>query len=67
MLAERAFIYETVAQRGTARGGIEGIAFPLIAPVAERFESIFGEQILRLGSERASAAVPASRRYDRPR
>src|SRR6185503_17607233 len=52
MLAERAFISKAIAQRGRARGGVERIAFPLVAAVAERLEGVAREQILRLGAER---------------
>src|SRR5580692_6895386 len=38
VLAERAFVDETVAQRGAPRRRIEGIAFPFVTPIAKRLE-----------------------------
>src|SRR6478672_1019279 len=52
VLPERAFVNEAVAQRRGARGGVERIALPFVAPVAERLEGVAREEILRLGSER---------------
>src|SRR5579862_2057185 len=40
VLAERAFIDEAIAQRRAPRWGVEGIAFPFVAPIAERLEDV---------------------------
>ena len=52
VLAERAFVDEAVAQRGAPGGGIERIAFPFVAPVAERLENVTRQQVLGFGAER---------------
>src|SRR5688500_910884 len=38
VLAQHALEYEAVAQRRTPRDGVECIAFPFVAPIAERLE-----------------------------
>src|SRR5262249_52201804 len=52
MLPERALVNEAVAQRCTARGGVDAFALPAVAPVTQRLEGVACEQILRLGAER---------------
>src|SRR5215475_1890500 len=42
VLAKNASEGEAEAQRGPPRGGIEGVAFPFVAPVAQRFERMAG-------------------------
>jgi len=52
VVAKDAFEAKAEPQGGAARRGVERIAFPLVAAVAERLEGIAGQQILRLGGER---------------
>src|SRR5690606_37233622 len=54
VLAERPLETEAIALRGAPGCVVARIAFPFIAPVAERFKSVACEQILRLGSEPAA-------------
>src|ERR1043166_4256979 len=54
VLAEQSFEGEAEALGGAARGRVERVAFPLVAPVAERLEYVAREQILRLGRERGA-------------
>lgn len=49
MLPENALEGKPQAERGATRRRIEGIALPLVAPIAERLEDIGGGEILRLG------------------
>ena len=44
-------------QRGPARRGVQGVALPLVATVAESFERVCGEQVQRLGGD-AGAGDP---------
>jgi hypothetical protein len=59
VVAEDALVAEAEAQRCAARGRVEGIAFPFVTAVAERLESIAGEEILRLGGERGTLQARA--------
>ena len=52
VLAQDAFEREAEAQRRAARRRVERVAFPFVAPIAERLEHIARQQILRLGGER---------------
>src|SRR5262249_53383313 len=52
VIAKNAFKGEAEAQRGAARGGVERVAFPLVAAIAQRFEDVAGQKILRFGRER---------------
>ena len=67
VLAEQALIGEAEALRRPLRRGVERIAFPFVAPIAERFEGVAGDQVLRLGGERRALRAPANRRCCRPR
>src|SRR5436853_7893914 len=49
VLAEEALEGEAETQRSAPPGGVERVALPLVAAVAERLERVAGEQILRLG------------------
>src|SRR5579864_2371148 len=51
-LAEEALVAEAVALGGGARRRIEGIAFPLVAAVAQFVEDAAHHQIHRLGAGR---------------
>src|SRR5580692_9742728 len=52
VLAERSFVAEAVAQRGAPRWRIERIAFPLVAPIAQRLENITRQQVLSFSAKR---------------
>src|SRR6187431_3432204 len=52
VLAQDALELKAVAERRTPRWCVERVALPLVAPIAERFERMAGEQILRLSAER---------------
>src|ERR1700726_4222567 len=52
VLAERAFVDKAVAQRGAPRRSIEGIAFPFVAPIAERLEDVTRQQVLSFSAQR---------------
>src|ERR1700733_1017460 len=52
VIAENPLERKTEPDGGAARGGIEGIAFPFVAAIAERIEGVTGQEILRLGGER---------------
>src|SRR5262249_56609519 len=65
VLAERAFVDETVAQCGAPRWGVKRIALPFIAAVAERLEHLTRQQILRFGAPRR--ALQPRRVEDMPR
>ena len=52
VLAKDALKDEAVARRRAARGGIERIAFPFIAAIAQRLERIARQKVLRFGAER---------------
>ena len=67
MLAEDAFKGEAVAQRGAARGGIERIAFPLVAPVARASRRHSMPKDIAPRCRAACVAGPANRRCGRPR
>ena len=51
VVAEDALESQAQAQGSPARCGVEGIAFPLIAAIAERLERVARQQILRLGRQ----------------
>src|SRR6476646_4236635 len=48
VLPQNALEYEAIPEGGAPRRRVMRIAFPLVAPVAQRFEDIACEQILRL-------------------
>src|SRR5262249_24952455 len=52
VVAERALVDETVAQCRATRRGIERIAFPFIAAIAECLEHVTRQQILGFGAKR---------------
>src|SRR5258708_26547843 len=52
VLAERPFVAEPVAERCAPRRRIERIAFPFVAPVAERLENITRQEVLSFGAQR---------------
>src|SRR6516162_9076593 len=54
VLAERALVDEAIAARGPPRRGIESVAFPFIAAIAERLEHVTRQQILSFGTERCA-------------
>ena len=45
-------IDEAVAQGGAPRGCIERVAFPFVAPIAQRFEDVTRQQVLGFCAER---------------
>ena len=67
LLAQDALEDEAIAQSRAPRRRVQRIAFPFVAPVAQRLERVAREQILRLGAERRTLQRPANRRYVRPR
>ena len=67
VVAKDAFEAKAEAQRGAARRGVERIAFPLVAAIAERLEGVAGQQILRLGGERRALEATGSAGCCRPR
>ena len=62
VLAEDALEGEAEPLRRAPRGRVQRVAFPLVAPVAERIEDVGGEEILRLG--RARRALQGGRVHD---
>src|ERR1700674_2984448 len=52
VLAERPLIDEAITKRRSAGRRIERVAIPLVAAIAERFEGVSRQQILRLGAKR---------------
>src|SRR5258707_10058277 len=54
VVAENALERKTETERGAARRGIEGIAFPLVAAKPKRLENIARQEILRLRGERCA-------------
>src|SRR5690606_15908116 len=52
MLAEDALESEAIPLGGAARSGVERVALPLVAAIAERLENVASEQELGLGRER---------------
>src|ERR1700683_3276569 len=52
MLTKEALEEESIAPGGTARRRVERVAFPFVATIAERLESIARQQVLGFGGER---------------
>src|SRR6516165_4777749 len=54
VLAESALVDKSIAQRGAPRGGVERIALPFVAAIAERVEAVTRQEILGFGAERGA-------------
>jgi hypothetical protein len=54
VLAESALVDKSIAQRGPPRGGVERIALPFVAAIAEHVEDVTRQEILGFGAERGA-------------